>query len=175
MHVGRIAHPHNRKTDEKPVGPSAIAPEFTQMYTDRAGMQSIPTPRALEANEVPAVIGEKDPEQTYAGLVRELNRFALAYLHVGRFSERFDVHATLRPLFNGPYLAGGGLLSAADGVATLDRYGADAVVYGQRVIANPDLVYRLQSNAPLADADPLTFYTPGPEGFVDYAPLEQAP
>ncbi|MGI9626037.1 MAG: alkene reductase [Longimicrobiales bacterium] len=57
MHVGRIAHPHNRQVDDDPVAPSAIAPD-AQMYTDEAGMQPIPTPRALETSEIPAVIEE---------------------------------------------------------------------------------------------------------------------
>jgi N-ethylmaleimide reductase len=258
MHTGRIGHPLNRKTDDTPVSPSAIAPATTQMYTDQAGLQAIPTPRALETKEIPAVIEEyvaatrnarqarfdgvelhgasgylpdqflcsetnhrndayggslvnrmrftletleamvaaegsdyvgiklspdmrfndcidEDPEQTYSGLVTALNRFGLAYLHVGNFTKRFDVHARLRPLFEGPYLAGGGLRTAADGQDTLERYGADAVVYGQRFIANPDLVHRLKTGFPLADADESTFYTPGAAGYTDYPPIDPIP
>jgi len=58
MHAGRIAHPFNRQTDAIPVAPSAIAPSRTQMYTDDAGMQSIPTPRALDVSEIAAVVDE---------------------------------------------------------------------------------------------------------------------
>lgn len=256
MHVGRIAHPFNRKTDMPPVAPSAVKPQTTQMYTDAAGMQPIPTPKALEIEEILAIIDEyvkatenahragfdgvelhgasgylpdqflcsgtnqrkdayggslanrmrftleileamiaavgneyigiklspdmrfnecidQNPVQTYSGLVTELNRLGLAYLHVGNFTERFDVHATLRPLFDGPYLAGGGLRTAADGERLLNTYSADAVVYGQLFLANPDLVQRLQTGAPLAVADESTFYTPGPKGYIDYPPNDR--
>jgi 2,4-dienoyl-CoA reductase-like NADH-dependent reductase (Old Yellow Enzyme family) len=44
--------------------------------------------------------------------------------------------------------------------------------YRQRSnIANPDLVQRLQANAPLNAPNPKTFYAPGPEGYTDYPAL----
>jgi len=55
MHVGRIAHPLNRLTDAAPVAPSAIQAAGT-MYTDQAGMQPYPMPRALATEEIPGVI-----------------------------------------------------------------------------------------------------------------------
>ncbi len=57
MHVGRIAHGHNRYTDEQPVAPSAVRAEG-QMWTDQEGLQDHPTPRALETDEIPGVIEE---------------------------------------------------------------------------------------------------------------------
>ena len=36
------------------------------------------------------------------------------------------------------------------------------------IISNPDLVKRIENNWPLAEADSSTFYTPGPEGYLDY-------
>lgn len=47
----------------------------------------------------------------------------------------------------------------------------DAVAFGVPFIANPDLVERFQQNAELNQADPDTFYTPGPVGYTDYPPL----
>lgn len=61
MHVGRIAHSHNRHESVAripAVAPSAVAPEGTQMYTDEEGMVDIPTPRALETAEVQKVVDE---------------------------------------------------------------------------------------------------------------------
>jgi N-ethylmaleimide reductase len=51
---------------------------------------------------------------------------------------------------------------------------ADAVSFGRAFIANPDLVTRLKTGAPLNAPNPQTFYTPGPVGYIDY-PALQAP
>ena len=55
-HVGRISHPDFR-SGELPVAPSAIAPRGVQTYTAQ-GLKDIPTPRALEAAEISAIIEE---------------------------------------------------------------------------------------------------------------------
>lgn len=55
-HVGRISHPDFRN-GELPVAPSAIAPRGVQTYTTQ-GFKAIPTPRALETNEIPAIVEE---------------------------------------------------------------------------------------------------------------------
>jgi N-ethylmaleimide reductase len=57
MHVGRVAHPANMPADAEIVAPSAIACG-SEMWTDSEGMQPMPTPRALQANEIDDVIGE---------------------------------------------------------------------------------------------------------------------
>ena len=54
---------------------------------------------------------------------------------------------------------------------------ADAVAFGKLFIANPDLPLRLQTGARLNEPNPATFYTPGPQGYVDYpslAPVAEA-
>ena len=48
---------------------------------------------------------------------------------------------------------------------------ADAVSIGRLFIANPDLVKRIAQDAPLNPGDPKTFYSGGPEGYVDYPAL----
>ena len=55
-HVGRISHPDFRN-GEFPVAPSAVAPRGMSTYTP-SGMKPIPTPRALELDEIPAIIDE---------------------------------------------------------------------------------------------------------------------
>lgn len=52
--------------------------------------------------------------------------------------------------------------------ADLESGAADLVAYGRPFIANPDLVERLSTNAPLNGADMATFYTPGSTGYTDY-------
>ncbi|RZM24542.1 MAG: alkene reductase, partial [Sphingomonas sp.] len=41
-------------------------------------------------------------------------------------------------------------------------------------IANPDLPERLRTGAPLAKDDAKTWYSQGPEGYIDYPALETA-
>lgn len=55
-HVGRISHPDFRD-GEQPVAPSAIAPRGVQTYTAE-GLKDIPAPRALEKNEIAAIVEE---------------------------------------------------------------------------------------------------------------------
>jgi N-ethylmaleimide reductase len=52
--------------------------------------------------------------------------------------------------------------------ADLQSGAADLVAFGRPFIANPDLVARLRTGAPLATPDMATFYTPGPAGYTDY-------
>ncbi|MGM0433276.1 MAG: alkene reductase [Pseudomonadota bacterium] len=55
-HVGRISHPELQPSGELPVAPSAIQPEGSQVFISAdSGMVDIPTPRALEADELPGI------------------------------------------------------------------------------------------------------------------------
>lgn len=118
-------------------------------------------------------IADETPEHTYAYLVRALRPLRLAYLHVVQASPATDYHALLRPLFNGTYFAGGGLTrSSAESLIVQGR--ADAVVFGKLFLANPDLPQRFRWNARLNEADTTTFYTLGPEGYIDYPSLRDA-
>lgn len=131
---------------------------------DRVGVKFSP---AMGFNECL----DENPEALFKALIPEVSRFRLAYLHVSRNSPEWDVHADLRPLFDGPYLAGGGLRAAADGQALLDAGHAEGTVWGWWYVSNPDLAERLKGDRPLADPDPSTFYTPGAKGYTDYPAL----
>ena len=45
---------------------------------------------------------------------------------------------------------------------------ADAVAFGRPFISNPDLVRRFRDGLALAPDDMRTWYSQGPEGYVDY-------
>jgi N-ethylmaleimide reductase len=47
----------------------------------------------------------------------------------------------------------------------------DAIAFGTSFLANPDLPRRIREKAPLQQADPKSFYTPGAKGYTDYATL----
>ena len=111
-------------------------------------------------------IQDDDPAETYTGLVRAIAPAGLAYLHVMRSPTLPGVFEMLRPLFPGPFLAGGGF-DQASGHAALAADAADFIVFGKLFVANPDLPERFAGGAALAEPDPSTFYTPGPEGYID--------
>ncbi|TNF38078.1 MAG: alkene reductase [Deltaproteobacteria bacterium] len=96
----------------------------------------------------------------------------LMYVHVVRNPhEGFpEALAAIRAGFGGPLILNGGF-DLAQAEATLAAGGADLVAFGRPFISNPDLVGRLRDAMPLAAADHTTFYTPGPEGYVDYPTL----
>ena len=50
---------------------------------------------------------------------------------------------------------------------------ADAVAFGKDFLANPDLVERLRTGAPLNRWNLATFYSPGAEGYTDYPTLSE--
>lgn len=56
-HVGRISHPALQPNGELPVAPSAIKPQGAQTFVSKdSGMVDIPTPRALDSDEIPGII-----------------------------------------------------------------------------------------------------------------------
>jgi N-ethylmaleimide reductase len=110
------------------------------------------------------------PQETYAYLVEQMRGLGLAYLHVALFGTQVDYHALLRPRFDGAYLAGGGL-DQTSAEAVLNGGRADAAVFGSAFLANPDLPERFRHGAPLNAPDKATFFTPGAQGYTDYATL----
>ncbi|GLB48956.1 alkene reductase [Neptunitalea lumnitzerae] len=112
---------------------------------------------------------------TFDRIVTKLNDYNLAYLHL---SEPFtdvseidflvkDIAKHYRPMYNGTLIINGNF-DQEKGNKVIEEGNADLVAYGKPFISNPDLVERFEQNAPLADWDQDTFYTPGTEGYIDY-------
>jgi N-ethylmaleimide reductase len=114
-------------------------------------------------------IQDDNPAETYTALVKAISPMGLAYLHVLQTAlpNTFDM---LRPLFKGPFLAGGGF-TGESGDAMLAAGKADFIVYGKLFVANPDLPARFAKKAALNTPDPSTFYSAGTQGYTDYASL----
>ena len=55
----------------------------------------------------------------------------------------------------------------------LDEGVADAISFGRTFIANPDLVERIRTGAPLNEWNVATFYTQQAEGYTDYPTLAE--
>ncbi|MFB7593858.1 alkene reductase [Streptomyces sp. NPDC056160] len=112
-------------------------------------------------------IREDDTHVLYPALVRALAPLGLAYLHLLHSGDEQLLH-TLRSLWPGALVlnrAGADLAARARDVAD-GR--ADIVSVGALALANPDLVERVRSGAPLNTPDPATFYGGGETGYTDY-------
>jgi N-ethylmaleimide reductase len=116
-------------------------------------------------------IEEADADVVYPFILEQLNNQKLAYVHIGDFTGE-GWHTKLRPVYHGVYFAGAGFTKES-GEALLEQGGADAIVYGTKLLANPDLLERFKRNAPLNEPDQSTFYVPGEHGYTDYPMIEE--
>ena len=116
---------------------------------------------------------ETDSAELYDYVVKKLNEYDLAYLHLGTFDQNKNWHPVLRPIYDGTYFAGVGF-DKDSGEKLLEENGADAIVYGTKFLANPDLPARFEKDAELNKPDEATFYTPGEKGYTDYPTLAEA-
>ena len=120
---------------------------------------------------------DSNPEEAFSHVVRELNRFGLAYLHVtemgkekpGAAGPAFDL-GKLRKIWKGVYMTNSGY-DLARANAALGANQADMVSFGAPFLANPDLPARFAKGAPLNAPDQATFYGGNEKGYTDYPPL----
>ena len=141
----------------------------------RTGLRLSPVTPANDAQQ------DSDAQGLYNHAVEQLAPLKLAFLHVvegatggARDVAPFD-YAALRSRFkhgneHGAWMVNNGYTRqmALDVVASGD---ADLVAFGKPFISNPDLVRRLQDDAPLAPLNPKTLYGGGAEGYIDYPAL----
>jgi len=123
--------------------------------------------------------GDSDPEALFTRVARELNRFGLAYLHA---LEALPGHMlampgprispAIRKAFRGPFIINGGY-DADSGAEAIEHGEADLIAFGVPFLANPDLVARYRTGAPLNAPDFATFYSSGPTGYTDYPALAE--
>jgi len=123
-------------------------------------------------------ISDSDPQTTFNHVAAALNGLGLAYLHVvevdmtGATQPNFDMQQ-LRDRFDGLYIANGGYdkIRANQSIAAGQ---ADLIAFGIPYLANPDLPERFCVDAPLNDADQVTFYGGDEHGYNDYPALVAA-
>lgn len=117
-----------------------------------------------------------DVDAQYTALAEALSGLGLLYLHVldhsamGAPAVPAGIKAALRKAFDGPFIAAGGF-DHGSAEQALASGAADLVAFGRPFLANPDLVARLKTDAPMNAPDMDTFYTPGAKGYTDYPTL----
>jgi N-ethylmaleimide reductase len=142
-------------------------------------LNSIPSGKVglrLSPSTVKKVMADSAPLETYGNIVSRLNDYNLAYLHVSELitpEERVKgsgIIPFIRNLYRGTLIScGGHNFETADRM--LRNNEADLIAFGKLFISNPDLVERLQLNAPLTAWDTSTFYSGGNNGYIDYPSL----
>jgi len=137
----------------------------------RVGIRISPVSPANDARD-------SDPQALFTHLVTRLNDTGIAFIHVVEGATRdardylpFDYKA-LRQAFKGAYIANNSF-DRALAIETIENGDADAVAFGRLFIANPDLVERLERNAPLNEPDVATFYGGDAKGYTDYPLLSE--
>lgn len=125
---------------------------------------------------------DSNPVALFSQVIRELNGFPLAYIHLMEPNEQDlatrpvlqPVIDTFRPLYQGLMITNGGY-DQPQAQAILAQGGADLVSFGRPFIANPDLPERFAQGAPLNQPDVSTFYGRSVEnldkGYTDYPAL----
>jgi 2,4-dienoyl-CoA reductase-like NADH-dependent reductase (Old Yellow Enzyme family) len=104
-----------------------------------------------------------------------LDRFGLSFLELrepgpdGTFgkSDRPPVAPLIRKTFKGVLVLNSDY-DFARGEAALASGAADAITYGRKFLANPDLPRRFAENWELNPDDMTTWYSQGPDGYVTY-------
>ncbi|MFD1610388.1 alkene reductase [Sphingomonas tabacisoli] len=126
-------------------------------------------------------VEDSDPASVFVPAAKALDEIGIAFLELreqgpdGTFgkSDQPKVSPEIRPVFSRPLVLNQDydLLRAQ---ADIDSGLADAIAFGRPFISNPDLVDRLRTGAPLAPDVMATWYSQGPEGYIDYPELARA-
>lgn len=141
---------------------------------DRVGVR-------LSPNGETQGVNDSAPEKLFPAAAAALDALGIAFLELrepgpeGTFGNT-DVprqSPAIRSAFRGPLILNSDYtLERAE--ADLASGIADAISFGRAFIANPDLVERIRTGAPWAADNMKTWYSPGPEGYIDYPALVAA-
>jgi len=123
-------------------------------------------------------VDDSDKLATFGFIVRALDALHVGYLCLlepnAKDAERGvqipNVAETFRPMTSVPIIVNTGF-DKSKANAILVKGDADLVAFGVPYIANPDLVERFRSDAPLSKPDPSQFYGADAKGYTDYPPL----
>jgi len=130
---------------------------------------------------------DDQPQALFTYVVEKLARYSLSFLHIiegatggardyQQGNTPFD-YAALRAAYKKSGGKAGWLVNngydKASAEKAVESGAVDAVAFGKLFIANPDLVARFKTDAPLNAPDQATFYGGGEHGYIDYPTLDQ--
>jgi N-ethylmaleimide reductase len=151
--------------------------EVTQRVVDTVGAER--TGVRLSPNGDSQGVNDSDPVALFGAAAAALDAIGIAYLELreppvdGTFgkADRPPVHPVIRKNFSRALILNSdyGFERAQ---AALDAGECDGIAFGRPFLANPDLPYRFANGLPLNEDVPQTWYSQGPEGYVDYPTAE---
>lgn len=104
-------------------------------------------------------------------LSRELNSFNLAYLHIMRADffgkQSGPVTEAARAEFKNVLIGNMGY-TPIEAAAAIREKKVDAIAFGHHFVSNPNLVQKVREGRALTEPNQATYYTPGPQGYIDY-------
>ncbi|MCP5535972.1 MAG: alkene reductase [Akkermansiaceae bacterium] len=115
-------------------------------------------------------MGDDDPASTFGYVAREVGERGIAFIFAREGKEEPRLGPMMKKEFGGAFIANQ-QLSQQDGEDLIQAGEADAISWGQLIIANPDLPARFATGADLNEPQPETFYGDGPVGYTDYPRL----
>jgi N-ethylmaleimide reductase len=153
--------------------------ESTRAIADMVGPER--TAVRLSPNSETQGCLDSDPEGLFTAAAAALAEIGIAFLELrepgpeGTFgkSDVPPVSPSIRKVFPGPLVLNSDF-GPETAEAALAKERADAISFGRPFIANPDLPARLLAGAELAKDEMATWYSQGPEGYLDYPALESA-
>lgn len=153
--------------------------EVTQSVADTIGAER--TAVRLSPNGESQGVNDSEPHLLFPAAAAALAEIDIAFLELrepgpdGTFGKAAvkPVHPLIRRSFAGPLVLNSDfqLERAQKALASGE---ADAIAFGRTFLANPDLPERLRKEAPLNSDEMATWYSQGPEGYVDYPRLADA-
>jgi N-ethylmaleimide reductase len=138
-------------------------------------------------------MGSEDFRETYLYAAGELNKLKLGFLHIVDglafgFHEKGEPMKLeeFRPVYKGIIIGNCGYTQEV-AEERISGGNADVISFGRPFITNPDLPERFRNNWPLNPFEDMSYwplnpfedmslwYTPGAEGYTDYAPFKSSP
>lgn len=147
--------------------------EVVQALIDTVGKDR--TAVRLSPNGESQGVDDSNQAQLFPAAAAALNQLGIVFLELrepgpnGTFgkSDRPAVAPLIRKTFKGILVLNSDY-DLARGQAALGEGAADAITYGRKFLANPDLPYRFAHDLPLNPDDQKTWYSQGPEGYITY-------
>jgi N-ethylmaleimide reductase len=145
----------------------------SEIGIDRVGIRFSP-------NILVQGVEDSDPVALYAELAKTLEELRVPWIELREPDKptasgsvpTIPVSPAMRTHYSGKIVINSDF-DWTDARAKIAEGHADAVSIGRLFIANPDLVKRIATGAPLNPGDPATFYSGGAEGYIDYPALEE--
>jgi N-ethylmaleimide reductase len=147
--------------------------EVTERLIGQAGRGRVGV--RLSPNGDSQGVNDADPHALFSAAAAALSELGVAFLELrepgfdgtlGK-AEVAPVAATIRKAFAGPLVLNSDY-DAAKAQTALDGGKADAITFGRTFLANPDLPRRITEGLPLNRDVIATWYSQGPEGYIDY-------